>query len=162
MDDSLTKTLAAGARICGSGLPRTKRLLVLPIAEPSKLADQTSKYCPQCWAEENRKVKRRRHYRLNGPLFKSDCDKSLPMLHARISSRDSWWNVGPIRWLIAPPDPATEYPWFESRVYATCPKHGYTEIRELNGIRQFGKIRLPFLWFKCWVTRTLDFVIPLR
>lgn len=162
IDESLTRALNAGKRIITSSNSKTRRIRTPELPQPSKLPDQSSKYCPQCLAENNQKVKRRRHYRLYGPLFKSDCGQNLLVLSARVSSRKAWWNVGPIRWLIAPPDPATEYPWFESRTFARCPRHGDTEVSELNGIRQFGRIRRPFLWFKVWVTRTLDIVIPLR
>ncbi len=162
IDTSLMNALQAGKRIISSDSSKTKRNRILEPPPPSKLPDQTSKYCPVCLKENNKKVKRRRHYRLYGPLRRSECDPNLPELSARVSSRKTWWNVGLIRWLIAPPDPATEYPWFESRTFATCPRHGYVEVLALNGKRQFGRIRRPFLWFKVWVTRTLDIVIPSR
>lgn len=116
--------------------------------EPSKLTGRSSEYCPHCLREGHGLVKRKREYILVGPLFRSECDQTLQILEPRVSARRTWWNKGFIRWLIAPPDPQTDYPWFESKVHATCPRHGTENIWELEGIRQFGRIRLLIIWFE--------------
>lgn len=127
---------------------------------PSLIPGKTSKWCPHCH-KEGRKQARTRRYTLNGPLTRDQCDPNLREFGARVSSRDARWNKGIVRWLIAPPDPSTDYPWYERRVYARCPIHGWEEVEELSGVRQFGRIRLPVIWLQANVTHSVNLVVPM-
>lgn len=132
------------------------------VREPSKLLGSTSKFCPHCLEEFNENIKRKREYILIGPLRRNQCDLLLRVLEPRVSSRETWWNKGIIRWLIAPPEPPTENPWFESRPYAICPIHGREQIHELEGIRQFGRIRIWLIWIRGKIIHTLNWIIPIN
>ena len=146
-----------------SGALKEKKAPLSLQPEPAKLPNQSSKWCPHCYAETGKKVARRREYHLNGPLRISQCDQSLPEIRPRISSGHQWWNKGPVRWLIAPPDPPSEYPWFERITFATCDrKHGRERIFEDDGRRQFGRDRLLLIWIKARIFRTIDLIVPIR
>ena len=136
----------------------TRRLCIIPRLEPkkplnrepprTKLEFGTSKYCPHCLLESggSTKQKRKRDYTINGPLHQRQCDPTLQILLPRISWSKAFWNRGPIWWLIAPPWPPTDFPWYESRCHATCPVHGRELVLESSGVRQFGRLRLPMIW----------------
>ncbi|MEA2715515.1 MAG: hypothetical protein QOG91_543 [Candidatus Parcubacteria bacterium] len=138
---------------------RHKQHHELPERGPSAIPGKSTKWCPHC-EKEGKKTARRRVYTLNGPLRRSQCETGLGVRHARVSSLDAWWNRGIVRWLIAPPDPPTDYPWFEKKVCAICPRHGREEITHLNGIRQFGRARLWVIWFRATVSRSLEWIKP--
>ncbi len=128
-----------------------------PPRGPGVIPGKSTKWCPQC-AENGKKTARRRRYTLSGPLKRSDCDPAAKVHQARISSREVWWNKGLVHWLIAPPYPSTDYPWFEVRAYARCPIHGWLLIDFY--IRQFGRIRLPVIWLEAHVTHSVNWIIP--
>jgi hypothetical protein len=128
----------------------------------TKIPGLTSRYCPKCYEERKALVRRRREYTIVGPLPFDQCEKSLLVLEPRVSAGNSWWNKGPIRWLIAPSGLISDPDWFEVRAFATCKVHGRERVNELTGRRQFGRIRLWLFWVRAHIIQTLDWVIPIH
>jgi len=152
-------------------LPRSNAYLVEVIAKrkrkivlvESKLpGKRTSKFCPHCFKERDKLIARHRDYTLVGPLDRAACDPSLKILPARISSRPLFRRSPVLRWLFSPPDPPTDYPWFESLPYATCKIHGRELVRELAGKRQFGRFRIWTFWIRARVIHTLNWAVSIR
>jgi len=171
LDHSLIKCLEAGERVFRQGkvpqqtaclLGPKQHLRLLPKPEPTIIWGQTSKFCPTCLAKGFR-VKRHRLYVLNGPFHINDCDPTLPWLLPRVSWKKSWWNKGFVRKIVAPPFPPTEYPCFISRPKAVCPKCGCeVVVQEIEGIRQFGLLRLSYVIPILILLRLLELVKPIK
>ncbi len=103
---------------------------------PTKLAATTSKFCPHC------RRKRRRRFEYSIPLPREEWSDDFPERQPRVSAREAWWNIGPVHWLVAPPQ---DGPWFRCFEFAECPKCGIERVRENDYIRQFGRLRLVVL-----------------
>jgi hypothetical protein len=134
-----TSTLTAEDRSYGLLGPRKTWVNILP-GEARKIEGQTSRLCPHCFKKGEKRVRKRR-YSKSIPLPKSKCgiDEEYPVRQPRVSSRQAWWNLGPIRWLIAP-DPSL--PWFKCFEMAECPVCGPERVIENDCKRQFGRARL--------------------
>lgn len=144
VDDTLMKALNAAAR-----------LYKPPVPLPTKLPNRTSKICPHCLEKYGKKYHRKREYRRSIPLSFKEVNPELVIRGARVSSSNSFWNCGYIRYWIAPPEITVErdkidpnsFPWFECWCMATCPRCGPERIHELEYARQFGRIRIVILNF---------------
>ena len=56
---------------------------------------ESAKFCKVHGTHQRREIK------MSGPFHRADC-KEIQEGWPRISDRRTWWNVGPVRWLIAP------------------------------------------------------------
>ena len=126
--------------------------------EPTKLVGETSKHCPHDSCNRRRK----RDYTIVGPLSRDQCNRDLEVRNARISSTHAWWNVGIVRWLIAPPDPSCKCEWYECWTHATCPIHGRELVKDLCYIRQFGRIRRWLIWVRGHIIHTINLIIQIH
>ncbi len=134
----------------------------ISIFKPTKVPMHTSKLCPHCLRENGRKTNRKREYTLIGPMHISQCEAGLPKRSPKTDYSKLPWSLKPLKWLFAPPDSSMEYGWFEIRARAICEFHGKEIVRELSGIRQFGRFRRLLIWFRAKIIHTLDLVIPIQ
>jgi len=151
-----SRLMVAGSKVI---MPRaTKRT---PITKPvTKLPDHTSKLCPRCY-DAGKMVKRSRTYRLYGPFTLAECKQDLWVQPPRMEKYRWFLEILPMLpsadWLALP---SKDSPWYECRCIATCRHHGTEDIEALDYRRQFGPIRLPEIWFKRFLTRTVELITP--
>ena len=115
--------------------------------------------CPTCGGRKFFRLSR-----VRGPLPESECE-GLSVVQPRISNRDSWWNRGPIAWLVRPPDYSSPHGWYVVHFLREC-KCGYHFTAKGKGnedgevCRKFGRIRLLLFRFREKLAEWLEKVIP--
>ncbi len=116
--------------------------------------------CPSCYGE---KIKRISH--VFGPYHSVDCDE-LPVLYPRVSASNSWWNHGPVSWLLRPPNYNSDLGWYKIIFYLKCRncRYEWRLFSKGNGFgearRKFGRIRIWIFVVKNFLSEFMERIAP--